>query len=144
MLDAPVHSRLFIEKPLPFDPLLVLPLRPHYLIPPTAFSSPTKLLEMARQLYPPSKMATSAEHEKRLIHLHALYEQGFKKGGTFSECIEQCEHSLREYAGMAPFWRIKTYCLLVGACQHDWHEAEVSTSGLSTCPPNERIEKSQV
>jgi hypothetical protein len=52
-------------------------------------------------------MATLVDHEKRLLHLGELYEQSFKKGGTFSECIEQCERSLSEYAGMAPFWRIR-------------------------------------
>lgn len=75
-------------------------------------------------------MATLVDHEKRLLHLGELYEQGFKKGGTFSECIEQCERSLSEYAGMATFWRIKTYCLLAGACQHDWHEAEACIRSL--------------
>jgi hypothetical protein len=72
-------------------------------------------------------MAIQADHEERLVHLHALYEQGYVQN-EFSECIKQCEHSLREYAGMALFWRIKTYCILTGACQHDWHRAEASKS----------------
>ena len=77
------------------------------------------------------QMAIQAGHEERLVHLHALYEQGYVQN-EFSECIKQCERSLREYAGMAPFWRIKTYCILTGACQHDWYRAEVSNSPLQS------------
>ena len=71
-------------------------------------------------------MSTSAEHLQRLVRLRALYEQDHEQGGEFSECIKECQRSLLEHVEMAPFWRIKTYCLLVGACQHDWHEAEIS------------------
>jgi len=65
------------------------------------------------------------EHYVRLVNLRALEHQGYDQRGNFSKCIEQCERSLREHAGMAPYWRIKTYCILVGAYQHDWEEAEV-------------------
>ena len=65
-------------------------------------------------------MATFADHEKRLYDLTAIYQQG-----RFRECRERCERSLQEHRGMAPYWRIKTYCLLVGACS-DWQKAEVS------------------
>jgi hypothetical protein len=63
---------------------------------------------------------TAVDHSRRLHDLTALYEQG-----KHSECIEECEQSLREHVGMAPYWRIKTYCLLVGA-NENWEEAEVS------------------
>ena len=62
---------------------------------------------------------TLADHQKRLLNLTALYEQS-----NLSECIKQCEDSLKEHVGMAPYWRIKTYCLLVGA-NEDWEKAEV-------------------
>jgi hypothetical protein len=66
---------------------------------------------------------------ERLIHLRALYVQGYEQGGKFSECMKQCGRTLE--SGMSPFWRIKTFCILVGACQHDWNEAEVSVMSLT-------------
>ena len=69
-------------------------------------------------------MSTSAEHLQRLVRLRALYEQDHEQGGEFSECIKECQRSLLEHVEMAPFWRIKTYCLLVGA-NEDWEKAEV-------------------
>lgn len=70
------------------------------------------------------KMLSFAEHEQRLLHLQSLYDQGYAQN-EFSECTKQCERSLLEHAGMAPFWRIKTCRLLLGSYQHDWHKAEV-------------------
>lgn len=64
-------------------------------------------------------MITFADNLERLVDLTALYEQG-----KFSESIEQCERTLREHAGILPYWRIKIYCILVGA-NEDWEKAEV-------------------
>jgi len=69
-------------------------------------------------------MATYASHEERLIHLRALYEQAHEQRGSFSECIEQCERALE--SGIAPYWRIEIFCILVGANMRDWNKAEVS------------------
>jgi len=71
-------------------------------------------------------MATNANHMERLTHLRALYEEAYEQRSSFSECIKRCERSLREHAGMAPYWRIKTYSILVGA-NEDWCKAEVKT-----------------
>jgi hypothetical protein len=76
-------------------------------------------------------MATSANDMERLTHLRALYEQAYEQRGSFSECIERCERSLREHVGMAPYWRIKTYSILVGA-NEDWRKAEVKTPDQGT------------
>jgi hypothetical protein len=77
---------------------------------------------------------------ERLAHLHALYDQGYEQGGKFQECIEQCERTLE--SGMSPFWRIKTFCILVAACQYDWNEAEVSVGSLTrnTRPSRSNLE----
>jgi hypothetical protein len=64
-------------------------------------------------------MATFADDNKRLWDLAQLYEEG-----KFSECIEQGERILWDYAGTPPYWHIKIYCILVGA-NEDWHKAEV-------------------
>jgi hypothetical protein len=69
-------------------------------------------------------MATYADWEQRLTHLCALYQQAHEQGGSFSECIEQCERSL--YTSISPYWRIKIYGILVGA-NEDWHKAELKT-----------------
>ena len=66
-------------------------------------------------------MKTYADYDELLTHLRALYEQGYEQN-EFSECIKQCERSLR--SGIAPYWRIKIYCFLVGA-NKDWKKAEV-------------------
>jgi hypothetical protein len=81
-------------------------------------------------------MATYSNHEELsrndelypnrnelVAHLHALYDQGYDQN-EFSECIEQCERSLQ--SGIAPYWRIKIHCILVGA-EKNWEKAEVRT-----------------
>jgi hypothetical protein len=69
------------------------------------------------------------ENERRLHHLRALYDEGYAQK-DFSVCITQCQRDLREHTRMGPFWRIKTYCLLAGACHHDRKQAEVSITPL--------------
>jgi hypothetical protein len=71
-----------------------------------------------------------AEHEKRFLHLNALYEQACSRI-EFSECVEQCERSLTENIGMSAYWRVKTYCILVGA-HENWKAAEVKHRKLET------------
>ena len=99
---------------------------------PTSFSSSTSLLLSLTEVIETFPLPLSfqdtmgVDHAERVGHLRALYEKGREQGGEFSEWIKQCERSLVEHGGMPPFWRIKTYCLLVGSYQHDWHEAEVS------------------
>ena len=68
-------------------------------------------------------MATYANQEELLTRLRVLYVEGYDQN-EFSECIEQCERSLE--SGLAPYWRIKIHCILVGA-NKDWHKAEVKT-----------------
>lgn len=73
------------------------------------------------------KMPHYAGHYKHFVHLRALYEQGYARN-EFSECIEECGRSL-EYA-IAPYWRIKIFCILVGCYPHAWYTAEVSIISL--------------
>jgi hypothetical protein len=52
-------------------------------------------------------MAILDDDMKRLVGLTTLYEQG-----KFSECIKLGERTLRNHAGMSPYWQIKTCCIL--------------------------------
>jgi hypothetical protein len=68
--------------------------------------------------------STYAEREKRFLHLNALYKQASTRT-EFLECTNQCERSLLDDAGMSAYWRVKTYCILVGV-HEDWKAAEVN------------------
>jgi hypothetical protein len=69
-------------------------------------------------------MTTIAGHDKPLLELQELYQQGDYPG-----CIKECERILSEHAGMPPYWRVQICCLLVGS-HEDWHEAEVKQDQL--------------
>jgi hypothetical protein len=75
------------------------------------------------ELYPNRNAELYPDHEELLTHLGALYDQGYDQN-EFSECIKQCRRSLQ--SGIAPYWRIKIHCILVGA-EQDWEKAEVRT-----------------
>jgi hypothetical protein len=64
-------------------------------------------------------MTTIADHNKQLLELTGLCQQG-----DFPGCITEGERILSEHDGMPPYWRIQIHCLLVGS-HEDWHEAEV-------------------
>ena len=106
-------------------PSLVLPSRRHTLL----LSDYCVIIESLRSPSPFQTRCNAvnfsyAEHEKRFLHLNALYEQACSRI-EFLECTKQCERSLTENIGMS------AYCILVGA-HENWKAAEVKHRKLET------------